>query len=335
MSRPSPFARGFRAVRREPAVLLVEIGWRWLFGGVATALLIWATLAFLHSVQVSRSEQFLLRTFSPELMAYALREMFRDKGVVLAKLALGIGSGLSFFWIATSTFARSAMTRVLLEDAAQDHAASRQTAPRLWTISAIQFLRMALLWLGLAAYILSALISDALTRAGDRSHPAAFLLIFLGMMLILAVVLSFANWILLLAPIFAIRHDRSLGGTIGAALRFSRRRSGRLAALNLAHLGVRLVWFVVMSGIAFMPLGFIRLVPKVLVFGAILAITLLYSAVADVLFVARYAGYIEIAEQDPDLDPELLAGPPPAPKTGDITTPEPAEATVLTAPPTE
>src|SRR4051812_15974192 len=121
MPRPSPFARGFRALRREPSVLAAEIGWRWLFGGIATALLLWATLSFLHAIEVSRSNQFLLSTLNPEMMSYALREIFHGKWWILARLALLVSVALSFLWIFTGSVARSATTRVLVEDAAEDY----------------------------------------------------------------------------------------------------------------------------------------------------------------------------------------------------------------------
>jgi hypothetical protein len=306
MPRPSAFARGFRALRREPSVLLAEIAWRWLFGGIATALIAWATIVFLRAIEVSKANQFLLSTLNPELMSYALRDLFHNKWGMLGRLGVTVGVSLAFLWIITATIARSATTRVLLERSADDYAEQRDTRPNLRAIATIQFLRVALLWIGLAAYFLSAVSASRLTTRGDQQHVGAFLFLFLCMFLVAAAVLSFFNWILLLAPIFAIRDDQPFTDATIAAAHFSRTRSGSLIGLNLAHLAIRVVWIVFISGIALVPFGFAQILPKWVIFAAVLVTTLIYSAVADALFVARYAGYIEIAEQETHPEPEPL-----------------------------
>jgi hypothetical protein len=314
MPPPSPFASGFRAVRREPSVLLAEIGWRWLFGGIATALLVWAVLVFLKSVEVSRANQLLLRTLSPELMTYALSDMFRDKWGVLARLGASVGVSLSFLWIVTASIARTATTRVLLEHSAQEYGEEREARSNMRSVAAIQFVRVGLLWCGLVVYVFAALVADKATRNGNESHVGAFLLLFLVIIVVAAVVLSFFNWILLLAPIFAVRDRLGFSDAMLAAWRLSRDRASSLTGLNLAHAGVRLIWLVVMTSLAFAPLGFLHILPKVLVFAASVLVSLAYFAVADVLFVARYAGYIEIAEQEAHSAPEPAAPEPdPAP----------------------
>jgi hypothetical protein len=150
------------------------------------------------------------------------------------------------------------------------------------------------------------------------------------MILVAGVVLSFFNWFLLLAPIFAIRDHLGFSDATIAGWRLSRNRAGSLTALNLAHAGIRLVWLVIMTGLAFAPLGFARFVPKVLVFAAMVAVSLAYCAVADILFVARYAGYIEIAEQESHPAPELpvLPEPEPAPVYAASNAPELAQPSV-------
>ncbi len=226
---------------------------------------------------------------------------------------------LSFLWIVTAGIARTANTRVLLERAAIDHGEERTTRLNLRTVVAIQFLRVALLWIGLAVYFASAFISALLT-SGDQVHTAAFLFLFLAMFVTAAAILSFFNWILLLAPIYALRDGLTLPRAMLGAWQLTRSRSGSLFGLNLAHLALRLVWFVFMSGVAAIPMGFVQILPKFVVFLAALASTMLYCAGADLLFVARYAGYIEIAEQElhpspepsyaiPDLRPDISVPP--------------------------
>src|SRR6266704_2376232 len=146
MPRPSPFARGFRSLRREPSVLLAEIAWRWLFGGIATALLIWAGIVFLRSIEVSKANQFLLRSLNPQVIVYVLGELLQNKWGLLARLGLVVSVSLSFLWILTATIARTATTRVLLEQTAGEYGEDRETLANLRAVVAIQFVRVALLW---------------------------------------------------------------------------------------------------------------------------------------------------------------------------------------------
>jgi hypothetical protein len=294
-------------MRREPSVLLAEITWRWLFGGIATALLVWATLVFLQAIEVSKANQFLLRTLNPAILSYGLRDMFAQKWGLLARLGLIVTVSLSFLWMVTATIARAATTRVLVERIAESHGEAREARSNLRTVAAIQFIRVALLWFGAAAYVLIAIASGAITSTAGKPHTGAFLLLFFFLFGIVAVVLSFFNWILLLAPICAIRDALPFSDSVLSAWHLTRNRRGSLTGLNLAHFALRLIWFVFISGIAFVPLGFVHLLPKMVILAAILATTLIYCAVADALFVARYAGYIEIAEQEshPDTEPEF------------------------------
>jgi hypothetical protein len=308
--RPSPFARGFRVLRREPAALLAEIAWRWLFGGIATALFVWATLGFLHAIEVSKANQFLLRTLNPAILSYVLRDLFSQKWGLAARLAAIVSLSLSFLWILTSAIARSAIVRVLVEQVAEIAGEARETTSNLGTLLMLQSMRITLLWIGGLAYVVIAIICGLITRSEDHPQTGAFLLLFLVFFGISAAFLSFLNWVLHLAPIYAVRDGLSFGDAILAAWRLTRTRGASFTALNLAHLALRLIWFVFMSGVAFVPLGFAQILPKFVILPATLAITLVYCAVADALFIARYAGYIEVAEQELHPEPETPPLPP-------------------------
>ncbi len=298
MARRSPFAQGFRVLRSEPSVWLAEIAWRWVFGGIATALLVWATMSFLHAIQVSRANEFLLRSLNPAIISYVLRDMLSQKWGLLARLGIIVSVSLSFLWMTIATIARSAITRVLVEQVATLSGEDRETRANIRSVAAVQFVRVALLWVGAAAYVLLAVVASAVTGSEGKSHVGAFLLVFLCLFGIVAAVLSFLNWILLLTPIFAVRDAASFADSVLAAWQLSRTRGGSLAGLNLAHVAMRLFWFVFMSGICFAPLGFVHVLPKILILLTMVAATLVYCVVADGLFLARYAGYIEVAEQE-------------------------------------
>lgn len=278
-------------------------------------MLAWAVLGFLHAIEVSKANQFLLRTMNPSILAYVLRDLFSQKWGLAARLALIVSVSASLLWIVMSAFARSAIVRVLVEQISELSGVEHETHFKFRSLLGIQSLRLALLWIGGLAYLVFAILSGLLTSADGRSHSGAALLVFLLFFGITAALLSFFNWILHLAPIYAVRDGRSFADATLAAWRLVRSRSGSLTALNCAHLALRIVWFIFMSGVVFVPLGFERLLPKAAVFLASVVLTLIYSAVADALFVARYAGYIEIAEQElnaPRRVPPLAVAPAPA-----------------------
>jgi hypothetical protein len=305
--RPSPFARGFQVLRREPAALLAEIAWRWLFGAIATGLFVWAVFGFLHAIEVSKSNQFLLRTLNPAILSYVLRELFSQKWGLAARLAVIVSVSLSLLWVFLSAIVRSAIVRVLVEQVADLSGEERASHFNVRTLLAIQFLRLALLWMAGLAYVVIAVICGLITRTGDQTNTGAFLLLFLVLFGITAALLSFLNWVLHLAPIYAVRDGLTIGGAILSAWRLTRARGGSFMVLNLAHSALRIIWFVFMTGVAFVPLGFAHLLPTFLILLATLAITLMYCAASDALFIARYAGYIEIAEQQ--LHPEAQSSP--------------------------
>jgi hypothetical protein len=313
MVRRSPFATGFRALRREPSVLLAEIGWRWIFGGIASALIAWGVVLFLKSVEVPRGDQLLLQSMNPAIVLYVLRDLIGNRWWLLARLGLIASISLSFTWVLMATIARAATTRVLVDFCAEDYGEDRQAYANFLTVGAIHFARVALLWIGLFTYLVSAIVAMWLTSSDREAHTAAFVVIFLATFLVAAVVLAFCNWILLLAPIFAIRDAARFFSAVRASWRLTRTQAKSFVGLNLAHLAMRLVWIVFISGIGMIPLGFAQLFPASLIIAAVIAITLLYCAVSDVLFVARYAGYIMIAEQQIHPDPEPVRVQPPEP----------------------
>lgn len=297
MVRRSPFGTGFRALRRERSVLLAEIAWRWIFGGIAIALIAWGTMLFLKSVEVTKGDQLLLRSMNPTVIVYVLRDLLSDRWLLLARLGLIVAICLSFLWIITATIARTATTRVLLDFSAAEFGEERKTEANLLTVGLIHFMRIALLWMGLIAYVLSAIVATRVTSADGETHTGAFLVVFIALFLVAAVVLAFCNWILLLSPIFAIRDATRVSSSVAASWRLTRERAGSLVGLNMAHLAMRLVWIVFISSVGAIPFGFSQLFPAWFIVAVIIAITLLYCAVSDGLFVARYAGYIAIAEQ--------------------------------------
>lgn len=293
----NPTSEGFKALREEPALFLAETGWRWLFGSVALAFTFWALIVFLDLIEVSRSNLFLLQTMNPDAMAYALERMFAGKGPLMLKLLFTAGPSLSLLWIATSTVGRIATTRVMLERSAQIHGTGFQPTIRYGAVIGIQVFRAFLVWMGAVAYVACAFVAAATAGSGREFRTGVFVLLFLLLFGASVVILSLLHWWAGLAPIFALRDGLGAIASLGAARTLVRRGAGQLTALNLWHGLFRLTWISAAGTVGFMPLGLIGLLPGRGVAMLVALITVAYFAGADLLFVARYAGYVEIAEQ--------------------------------------
>ena len=76
-SAHSPFRDGFAALLHEPVLLPAELAWRWCFGLSALGLGILSIALFLDSLKLSRADEFLIRTWQPQLLNSALRHIFR------------------------------------------------------------------------------------------------------------------------------------------------------------------------------------------------------------------------------------------------------------------
>ncbi len=297
MACHNPTAQGFRAIREEPVVFLAEICWRWLFGAVALAFVSWTLLVFLDAVEVSKANLFLLRSLNPDAIAYAIQRMFAGKGPMMVTLLCIAGPSLTVLWVVTATIGRIATTRVLLERSAHVHGTSFSLQVRWAATGVAQLVRALLVWMGAVAYVASVLIASYVARSGEEFHTGVFILLFLLLFMAAVVLLSTIHWVLGIAPVFVLRDGAGAGTAIARAWRVTRQRAGQFAAMNLWHGIFRLAWLAAVSTVAGFPLVLLQVIPGKAVAILMGLMTLAYFAGADFLFAARYAGYVEILEQ--------------------------------------
>src|ERR1019366_5349599 len=97
-SHSSPFQDGFAALWHEPALLAVELTWRWCFGFSACALAIISDASFLDSLKVSPADEFLLGTFQPQLLSGAVHHILRGSLTRLVLEQAVILLGVALLW---------------------------------------------------------------------------------------------------------------------------------------------------------------------------------------------------------------------------------------------
>lgn len=322
MSPVSPSAEGFRAAFRRPSLTLAEIGWRWSVGATAAALFAFALIEYLDSVPLTNVQRLLLRTRQPFLVAPVIRQILHsslNRIVVAAVMALLALVGL---WIVAASIGRIATVRDLM-----DHFTARANlANRLPSgvfakhpfraLVYLNLFRAAVALATVCAFVGAAIVSGFASPESSPQPGFAFVL-FLLLAGLVGWICFALNWLLSLAGIFAVRDGEDSIGAIAAAVSLCRRRTGSVFAVSawtaLAHFAT----FIGAMAVTTMALGLIAAISWRLIVAALILVTLVYFAIADWLYMARFAGYISILEM-PDSPVTPTALPPTPSRTGPI-----------------
>lgn len=285
---------GFRAVRRQPAVMLAEILWRWSFGVAAGALVTVAVLRFLASLAVTDSELLALRSGIPQLMAEAILRIFQGSGERLLRLTLIVTPAVSALWILAASAGRAATLRALVQDAP----ASFTRRHGLRSLLGVNFLRAFVSLLALVAMAGSAILAGYAANTSEEPSILLFDLVFLVLLFVVSLSWSTLNWYFSLAPIFVVRDNRRALGAVSDAVQLARRRGWDFAVVGTLYGLLKLFAIGVVTVLSLMPLAFIAQWPWQITTAFLVILTLAYFAASDILYIARLASYLAIAEQE-------------------------------------
>ncbi|HLK32499.1 MAG TPA: hypothetical protein VKT29_05375 [Terriglobales bacterium] len=290
MSASSALRKGVEAIRRQPALLLAELSWRWCFASAAWLIVASLVIEYLRSIPVSWREQMLVQSGEPLAALAALAHALRGSAVRLAAgIAVG-GTTVAVFWIICAAVGRLATLRALV-----------QNAPRWpWrALLGLSFLRAGL-WL---AAVLSA--GAALILSSRVADPAPRLVLAVVLFACIWLVWALLNWLLSLSSIFVVRDGRDTLGGIAAAVEMVRGRFGEVVLTSLPF--VLLHYMALAAALAAGILIFDRMLRASLDGGWALATTsIAYFAYADFLYITRLAAYVGLAgpgEMEADLKP--------------------------------
>lgn len=300
MSRPSPIATGFRTAFFRPALLASEIAWRWSCGFAAGLMLLFAFFTYLGSIRVSNADLLLLRSRVPPLMAEAVRHLLEGTGPRLLRAAAVLLPAMTALWVVGAAFGRWASLRVLIEDG----------RGRFRTVLGLHFLRAAAALAAWIGYLGALLTAGYFASRSLEERPGLFLLIFFVLATIIAFFHGRLRWYLFLANLLAVRDGSDAFSAIADAFDVYRTRRARFLALGTIIFALRLgLWIgvtvVSLLATAALPAPAWRLLVVVLVL-----ITLAYFVVADFLFVARLAAYVDILHDEPEPEPVAVVPPP-------------------------
>ncbi|HYG97546.1 MAG TPA: hypothetical protein VD837_00335 [Terriglobales bacterium] len=280
---------GFRAVFRQPSIILAEISWRWAFGAAFWALLLLSFMEYFKSLEVSAIDWLMWKTGFPPFMLQALAGTIEGSGFKLLRIAAILLPGCAVLWALAATFGRTATLRALVEPVAR---------PRLRTIFGLSFLRAALTLAGvlslLGIYFFAA--RSYVSAPGQLPNAGrAFVILLLGGALA-TYIWSVASWILALAPAVATIERCDALTAIGRAVGRVGALSGRFMRVGWAFGSLHFLAFVLATGSGMFALGLASLLPGEAVLFVLAMVALAYFAVVDGLYIARLAAYLALLD---------------------------------------
>ncbi|HVI08522.1 MAG TPA: hypothetical protein VND65_09540 [Candidatus Binatia bacterium] len=303
----SPTLAGFRLAFRRPAITFAEIAWRWSVAAVAWAAIFFGAIEYLNTLTVSNSDAALLGTKQPVLAARAIQHILRGN-LTRAGLALVFAAfALCLLWVLVASIGRFITLRSILAHFQGTEPPDAGSAIRALIL--LNFLRAAVA-LGAALSLAGAGILARLISPGQNPQPALSFAVFVPLAALIFLAWSTLNWLLSLASLFAVRDGLPAFGSISAASDFCQAHTRAVLAVStwtgVAHLialsGAMSVALVIVQIISVSTAAMVRLAvsnsafPGRVVILALALVALGYSAVADWIFIARFAGYAFIVE---------------------------------------
>jgi hypothetical protein len=296
MNNETPARAGWRLALANPKLVAVEIAWRWSFGVAAALLVWWAAVYTIHRVWLSPAEWAALCRLdtreTPDVLARIVLIYWRE---LLLAIAL-LGSGLALVWTIAATWGRAATLRIL------------EGRGNMRAVAGLTLLRVLLFVATLLAAVLAVECAVWISTPAGAVEPnwVLYILILLVALPLIMIAWGILNWMLSLAPLFAVREQEGLRGSLATTFRSVRSErkaywsaSGAYGLLRAAALVALIVVGAVLAALS----------QSKIVLGLLCVLLLAYFAFADLLYVARMAAYLQIVgKQLPVASSQLPVG---------------------------
>jgi hypothetical protein len=302
-------------LRADPALLPLELLWRWSFGLGLLALLFFAYAHLRQAVLLTDADQAAFSSQDPLAMATAVSGLIASSQPLLLRILAQVFSVAAVLWIAAAALGRGLLTRILVRRFAMDYGLKIAPDASRWTsFTVLKFSRVLMLLILLIGYQGGVLLAG-LVNPGERNVLTDALMLMVSLA-VSSVVWSYVNWVVSLAPIFVVRDGLRPLDSVAAAMGFIRRNHSRLMAIALWNSTLRglAATLITLAGVATatrwrgLPAGAIT---------AVLALeTLVYLVLSDFFLLARLAAYCSIAVRELSLSQSLLESPAPSATPG-------------------
>lgn len=281
---------GFRVLRTAPALLGMELLWRWSFGLGLLALMVVAYAHLRPALLASGGESLNLQ--DPAAFAESATNLLVPLLPLLAKTAAQVFSAAAVLWAGISALGRGVITREVVGRLAKERGvAMAPDAPRWASFTLLQSARVAMLLILVIGYVSGAFLS-ALVGGGQNVFATA--LILFCSLVVSGIVWSYVNWVLSLAPLFVVRDGLSALDATVEAIEFVRRHRSQLRTIALWNSSLRglTAMLITIAGVVTAALSSL---PVWITTVLLVLETLTYLVVSDVFLLARLAAYASVA----------------------------------------
>ena len=287
-------------MRRQPALVLAEITWRWCFAGAAVLLAAVTLLEYLNSVPVSWRERMLAESGEPLLVLAALAHALRGSAFRLVVGVIVAGTAATVLWMLCAAVGRLTTFKALLPE---------KGGGGFRSLFGLNFLRAGLALAAVLAASGALILAGFVGPAGDAAPSLVLAAVLLSCIWL---VWALLNWLLSLAAIFVVRDRLDTFGAIGAAVDLVRSRLGEVVLTSLPFLLLNYLALgaAIASGVLILDL-MARISPAA--GWALPAITAGYFAYADFLYITRLVAYVALAGPGGEEQPVPAQVPPPEP----------------------
>jgi hypothetical protein len=279
----NPVGQGFRMVLRDPVILLTEIGWRWSFGALATLILLLSSLSVLGSIHVNQTDRAAWRSNNPTLMAQALAGVLTESGFSVLRQAVWVLPAISLLWCVFGAAGRAAtLTRLSNSDVS-----FRGTL-------VLHCSRALVMWIAGAAVVGALFMSARISMRGAEPDLLLYYALAFWSAVLIGGLWATANWYLSVAGLCCLQSGDGFLKSTGQAVRLARRQGGELGGISLIFGVVRLAVLAIAFVLCVLPSSLMATAPREYT-AWVIAVSLVYFAVADFLYVSRMAAYLIVA----------------------------------------
>ncbi len=295
--------QGLRAIRRDPAVFLLEILWRWSFAAAALLIVFFTGVILLDPVHANSLDR-ALQTKDPRMMGTTLFLTWLLLGIKAIVAMIVVPLVMALAW----TFFVAPVRRITARRL-------RAAAPLgFGAMLMLQFVRAFSTWMAYLLLVGGVFLGIHFATSGPKYDPVVFYVVASSVTVVILVLWLVLNWYFSVAAIFG-REGQGFLSAFRQARSIVRAQRSDFLGTGFIFLLLRLVLLAIVVAICGLTSGMQATAPESYAF-LVMTVALVYFAVSDFLYVWRMASYVALAvAQEEDVIAMLERSVPPAATT--------------------
>lgn len=273
--------QGLRAIRRDPAVFLLEILWRWSFAAVAVLIIFFTGAMLLDATHVNSLNR-ALQTKDPRMIGTTLLLTWLLLGVKAILAVILVPLVIALVWILFAAPARRISARRL-----------RASAPmNFGAMLTLQFVRAFSTWMAYLLLIGGVVLAIHFATSGPQYDPVVFYSVGSAVTVVVVLLWLILNWYLSVTAIFG-REGQGFLSAFRQARSSVRAQHSDFAGTGFVFVLLRLILLAVVVAICGLTSGMQATAPESYALLVMIA-ALVYFAVSYFLYVWRMAAYVAL-----------------------------------------